>query len=234
MYNKHIALWQSHGLYYNQTQKKWLWQRAKLFHTVEDLFTQSFVLPFLVPMLENAGANLFLPRERDTQRNEVIVDEDNDQKTHWYREHADFKSWRAGADVGFANTKAEYVQGENPFQFGTYRIIQCIDNVDELSTAEWIPNMPEAGKYAVYVSYKSLKNSAPDARYTVFHKGGRTDFKLNQTMGGGTWIYLGHFTFDEGRNNNCKVVLSNYSSFSNKIITADAVKFGGGMGNIAR
>lgn len=52
--------------------------------------------------------------------------------------------------------------------------------------------------------------------------------------GGGTWIYLGTFGFNAGRNNECKVVLSNLSSKVGRIITADAVKIGGGMGNIAR
>jgi len=234
LYNKHIALWHSHGLYYNQLIKKWVYQRAKIFSTVEDLFTLSYVLPYLVPMLENAGANLFLPRERDTQCNEVIVDNDNENKLHRYNERTDFKSWRAGADWGFANPKATYLEDENPFHLGTYRIVDCIDDVDELSTAEWIPTIPETGKYAVYVSYKSIQNSAPDARYTVYHKGGQTDFKLNQTMGGGTWIYLGHFMFEKGRSSASKVVLSNYSAFTKKIVVADAVKIGGGMGNIAR
>ena len=53
-------------------------------------------------------------------------------------------------------------------------------------------------------------------------------------MGGGTWIYLGTFGFNAGRNNECKVVLNNLSSKVGRIITADAVKIGGGMGNIAR
>ena len=53
-------------------------------------------------------------------------------------------------------------------------------------------------------------------------------------MNGGTWLYLGHFYFDKGRNNQNKVVLTNLSSEEDKMITADAVKFGGGMGNIAR
>ena len=56
----------------------------------------------------------------------------------------------------------------------------------------------------------------------------------NQQMGGGTWIYLGTFGFNAGRNNECKVVLNNLSSKVGRIITADAVKIGGGMGNIAR
>ena len=51
-------------------------QRPRLFCTTEDLFTQSFILPYVIPMLENAGANVYTPRERDTQKNEVIVDND--------------------------------------------------------------------------------------------------------------------------------------------------------------
>ena len=80
----------------------------------------------------------------------------------------------------------------------------------------------------------TLPNSADDALYTVYHKGGTTQFKVNQQMGGGTWIYLGTFGFNAGRNNECKVVLNNLSSKVGRIITADAVKIGGGMGNIAR
>lgn len=50
--NRHIALWQSHGFYYEPKLNRWEWQRARCLQTVEDLYTQSFVLPYLVPMLE--------------------------------------------------------------------------------------------------------------------------------------------------------------------------------------
>lgn len=56
---RHIALWQSHGKYYINNKDKWGWQRPRLFCTSEDQFTQSFILPYLIPMLENAGANVF-------------------------------------------------------------------------------------------------------------------------------------------------------------------------------
>ena len=72
---KHIALWGSHGRYYHQTMEQWLWQRAKLWTTVEDVYTSSYTMPFLVPMLENAGAVVVQPRERDTQAVEDVVDE---------------------------------------------------------------------------------------------------------------------------------------------------------------
>ena len=39
----------------------WEWQRPRLFCTTEDLFTQSFVIPYIIPMLENAGAIVYTP-----------------------------------------------------------------------------------------------------------------------------------------------------------------------------
>lgn len=232
--NRHIALWQSHGWYYNQKLARWSWQRARLFQTVEDLYTQSYVLPYLVPMLENAGANVLIPRERDTQLNELIIDNDYKTAGNRYHEHNDRKSWKQG-ELGFANARKAYLQGENPFSMGTYRFIQSINDTEEISYAEWTPTIPEVGYYAIYVSYKTVEKSAPDARYTVYHKGGKTEFSVNQTIDGGTWVYLGRFKFNKGKNSGqAKVVLTNFSSFADKIITADAVKIGGGMGNIAR
>src|SRR5665648_1130992 len=63
--DRNIALWHSHGWYYENTLDRWEWQRARDFLTVEDIWTMSFVVPYITPMLENAGANVFLPRERD-------------------------------------------------------------------------------------------------------------------------------------------------------------------------
>lgn len=232
--NRHIALWQSHGWYYEPKLDRWEWQRARIFQTVEDLYTQSYVLPFLVPMLENAGANVLLPRERDCQTAEVIVDNDGCLTGRSvYTENSGDKLWSQGAGQGFAHLRPQYIDFENPFKEGTYRAIETIKK-GNASTAEWIPEIPSTGQYAVYISYQTLPNSADDALYTVYHKGSTTQFKVNQQMGGGTWIYLGTFGFNAGRNNECKVVLSNLSSKVGRIITADAVKIGGGMGNIAR
>ena len=231
--DKHIALWQSHGWYYEQELSRWEWQRARIFQTVEDLYTQSYVLPFLVPMLENAGANVLMPRERDVNTAEIIVDNDGmltGKST--YLEKTGDKPWLQGNGVGFAHLRNQYKGMENPFKEGTFRTVETIKKGHE-SKVEWTPEIPSDGRYAVYVSYQTLPNSADDALYTVYHKGGETQFKVNQQMGGGTWIYLGTFGFDAGKGSG-KVVLSNRSAKAGKIITADAVKIGGGMGNIAR
>ncbi|MDE6559190.1 MAG: hypothetical protein K2K29_04835, partial [Muribaculaceae bacterium] len=60
---------------------------------------------------------------------------------------------------------------------------------------------------------------------------------MNQTMGGGTWIYLGTFPLEEGFSDKTPIVtLTNYTEKGGEttIVTADAVKIGGGVGNIAR
>ena len=232
--NRHIALWQSHGFYYEPKLDRWEWQRARCLQTVEDLYTQSFVLPYLVPMLENAGANVLIPRERDCQTAEIIIDNDGCLNTRSiYTEKVTDKPWMQGVGKGFAHLRPLYTDFENPFKEGTFRTIETIKKGKE-SVAEWIPEIPRDGQYAVYVSYHTVPNSSDDALYTVHHKGGASRFKVNQQMGGSTWIYLGTFGFDAGQDNAYKVTLSNRSAKAGQTVTADAIKIGGGMGNIAR
>ena len=226
---RHIALWQSHGRYYNQKEKRWEWQRPRLFETVEDLFTQSYVLPFLVPMLENAGAVVVLPRERDLQTHESVVDNDS---ALGYSEGGVKSAWATADSAGFSNSKVIYLQGDNPFRSGTARYAKTTEDSDNLSTASWKPQLEQDGEYAVYVSYQSFPNSCTIAHYEVRHNGGTTTFEVNHKMGGGTWIYLGTFGFSSGADNQ-GVTLTNQGARGG-IVSADAVRFGGGMGNIAR
>ena len=233
--DRHIAIWQSHGNYFKNDKNEWGWQRPRLFCTTEDLFTQSFVLPYVIPMLENAGAIVYTPRERDTQKNEIIVDNDTPNASLYLEVGSKKAHWAAAPIKGFAQKKAIYRDGENPFTDGTCRFIPTErkkKNKDQ-AFAEWVPTLPAKGEYAVYVSYRTLPNSVSDAKYLVFHNGGVTEFKVNQKIGGGTWVYLGTFEFDKGNNNYGMVVLSNESS-EHGVVCADAVRFGGGMGNITR
>ena len=235
---RHIALWQSHGRYYEAKTDRWEWQRAATFRTVEDLYTQSYVLPFLIPMLENAGACVMTPRERDVQSWEVICDNDpsfHGERTGKMRRAGHFKETGAWSDAGagFADTKPVYSIYENPFEAGTARMCETITGEEShpKATATWRPEIPERGEYAVYVSYRSFANSTTDAVYTVHHLGGEREFHVNQRMAGGTWVYLGTFPFAKGDEG--FVRLTNQSSAAG-LVSADAVKFGGGMGKIER
>ena len=232
---RHIALWQSHGRYYKSDIDQWAWQRPRLFCTTEDLFTQSVVVPYLIPMLENAGAVVFTPRERDWQPHEAIVDNDTPRANGsiYYEDNNRRSPWQTTSNTGFAYRRATYLDGQNPFTEGTARMAPTSRKKRARTFAEWIPNIPESGRYAVYVSYQTLPQSITDAQYLVFHKGGVTRFSVNQRIGGGTWVYLGTFEFDRGSNDYGMVVLTNESN-QRGVVCADGVRFGGGMGNVAR
>lgn len=223
-----IAMWQSHGWYFEPKLNRWEWQRARIFQTVEDLYTQSYVMPYLMPMLENAGAYVMSPRERDTNTHEIIIDNDGAQATGTYAEQG---GW-GNAGVGFAYLTPTITVGQNPFREGTARKSPVNNGEQSAATATWSADIPERGQYAVYVSYATLPNSTPAARYTVHAADGDHRYSVNQRMGGGTWIYLGHLPFNAGEQT--IVELSNAGDDARTIVTADAVKIGGGMGNVAR
>lgn len=228
LYNINIALWPSHGWYYEPSLNRWEWERARLFQTVEDLSTTAFTLQNLVPMLENAGAQVFLPRERSWQKHEVIVDNDGSQGQSTYTEYITSKTIQRGFAIG----QPPYTT-ENPFTQGSF--IQFTSDKNKSEGVEWIPEIPETGEYPLYISYHQDKNNADDALYTVYHLGGTTEFKVNQQMGGETWIYLGTYKFEQGMHpGNGKVTLSGKTNKNKQTLTADAVRFGGGMGNISR
>lgn len=236
LYRRNIAIAPSHGWYYNYSTDRWEWQRPRMFQSVEDLLPNSFCIPFLIPMLENAGAVVFDPRERDIQTNEVVVDNDSrsDVKKKYYFELSTdgTHSWTDGG-TGFAAGNLPYASDLNPFTTGTYRVAKS-DSIASASVS-WIPDIPEAGYYAVYISYDASLNNVDDAEYSVYHSGIRTDFKVNQRVVGSTWQYLGKFKFSAGYHpDSNKVVLTNRSAELGKYISADAVRFGGGMGIIKR
>lgn len=222
---RHLSIWASHGRVYNPAQGNWKWQRVNLFGTNEDLFSQTFVIPYIIPMLENAGAVVWTPRERDWQNIETVVD--NDQTLPGYKEQG---KWMKSSEPGFGMPADVIQEGDAPFIKGTARWSK-VRRKKASSIAKYSPYLPMSGKYAVYVSYQTLQNSIPDAHYTVVHKGVKTHFTVNQTMGGSTWVYLGTFDFGCGDDN--YVTVDNVSNMKG-VVTTDAVRFGGGMGNVER
>lgn len=229
---RHLFVTPSHGRYYSS--EGWKWQRPYLFCTTEDLLTQSFVFPYLIPMLENAGAIVYSARERDPQPNEAVVDNDQPSRNGSYDEWNTSRfNWHTADIPGFAAPLTRLNDGYQPFKSGKVRYVKTTREHDESASATWRPRIPARGKYAVYVSYATLENSVSDAKYTVYHAGGETTFRVNQRIGGGTWLYLGTFLFDEGESPRGCVVLRNQSRHKG-VITADAVRFGGGVGMTER
>jgi hypothetical protein len=224
LFGNSIALWHSHGYFFEMTLDRWEWQRAKLFGTVEDISIMGYVVPYLTRMLEDAGANVFLPRERDIQTNEVIVDNDKSSQGSEFVLHSEKNIQKM--QKGFLLTDTLF-PGYNPFISGT-SLRMANDS------ATFIPDIPQKGDYAVYISYPLFKDNSKDVRYIVSHTGGKTEFIVDQTIGGETWIYLGTFNFNSGLNPATGSVTVKRAEQSDGFIALDAVRFGGGMGNVAR
>ncbi|MCQ2084212.1 MAG: xanthan lyase [Bacteroidaceae bacterium] len=213
-----MAVTPSHGYYYDSGDTLWEFQRPPLYCSREDLLTQSLAYPFLIPMLENAGAVVVCERERDWQCNSVIVGVDNGGV---FKERG---SWTDVRNGGYSSDSARIM----PDGFDVRTRVAVTGDSRNRSTAMWVPDIPESGEYAVYVTYRSDSTRISDARYIVYHSGGSTIFHVNQKVGGGTWVYLGTFHFDKGRSPEGMVSLDNSSRMSGTV-SADAVRFGGGM-----
>lgn len=226
-----IALWQSHGWYYEPSLNRWEFQRARIFQTVEDLYTQSYVLPYLIPMLENAGAYVMTPRERDLSSTEEIIDRDGG--SHGKNAYHETGRWTNGDAPGFAMPADLLTEGVNPFKLGHYRVAKTAEH--KAPTAAWRVTDPELkGTHAVYVSYASLPNSATDALYEIHAADGVHRVNVNQRMGGSTWVYLGSYPLDPTDADKSTIKLIAQSADPDAVVSADAVKVGGGIINVAR
>ena len=218
-----LAIWHSHGRYYEAKLDRWEWQRARLHSTVEDIFPLTFVIDYLDPMLKNAGANIFIPRERDINHNEVIVDNDFCTGKSSLLLPGFFRI--DTLDGGFKH-KDTLFNNENPFKLGTHLKIYPV--ASKQVTVNYVADIPESGEYSVYISYAA--GGSEIVNYVVNYAGGYKEFLIDQSQGAGTWIYLDKFYFVKGKDiDKASVSVSSINPF-----TTDAVRFGGGMGNVAR
>ncbi len=210
---RNIALWNSHGRYYNQSLERWQWQRARLFTTVEDLLSGGFVVEFLAQMLENSGATIFLPRERDIQPKIYIADNSDAQNFTSTRK-------RSSTSAGFTHKKV--LSGyDNPFAMGT------ADNfvLTASDSLTYTLHDVEPGHYALYVCYNQSADNSDCVTYSVKHHFGRTQYAVNQRVGGAMWIFLGNHYFD----GDAQIIVKGEGK-----ISADAVRLGGGVGVVER
>lgn len=209
---KTIFLSQSHGWYWH-TQLGWITQRPNTNEVVEDFINAEAINQYLVEYLSRAGADVWVCRERDMTAGEIIGDNDGPGSLDGFVETG---SWETSALAGYNGT--------------TYRFSST--STSETATATWKLQVPKDGRYAVYVWYLAGDNRAGDAMFKIGHAGGTSVVRVNQRKHGSTWRYLGSFYFRA--DDQASVVLSNQSSESGRVVVADAVRIGGGMGSIAR
>ena len=229
---KAVYLNPGHGWVYRDSGS-WGLQRGFTQNNIEDFSNVDWVNSFLAAYAYNAGADVFSVREMDFNTNMVIVDnDDGNNGTTGYFESG--SGWFNSGLAGFRNGFIPYVSGQDPFSLGTNRLNACVVGAPTAS-ASWVPSIPVAGWYNVYVSHGAFSNRSPQAHYRVHHAGGTTDYYLDQRRRRFTWVFIGRYYFDAGVNpERAKVVLFNDSTANTHFISADAVRFGGGMGLVSR
>jgi len=206
---KTVWLSAGHGWYWSELLKRWNSQRPNTFGIVEDFANAEAVNYYLARYLWNAGADVWLVRERAMNEQEVIVDDDD------------------GAPA-YAETGVWYTSVISGYEDGSYRHSPTADV--GTATATWTPNLPKAGRYAVWAWYLHGTNRPADVGYQIHHAGGMTEVHISQQVHGQTWRYLGEYYFEAGSAG--YVTLSNLSGDLGQAVIADAVRFGGGMGSI--
>ncbi len=207
---KSIFISQSHGWYDHETLG-WITQRGTTCDIVEDFINPEAVNQYLVQYLWNAGAGVYTCRERDMNTNEVIVDD---------------------TSPGFSTTGAWTTTGSPTGYFGSSFAWAPVSTVGT-STATFMPTLPAEGDYAVYVWYHHGTDHTHDARYIVNHSGGSTVVLQSQQLDGYTWKHIGTYHFPAGASPHYgSVTISNQGSDPGRIVLADAVRFGGGMGTV--
>lgn len=247
---KTIYVWPGHG--YTISGTEWATQRPNCWNYCEDYGDIETTAFYMARYFYNAGAFVVMNRERDYNPNMVIIDNEVTSSTAGM-----FISNGFAPALPYPESNYEYyyysyssnvsypLTGNNrPFTYGGYESTS-IANHEPTATAKWIPNIPEDGYYSVYVTYGTgryyIDNNpstsyTTDAHYIVKHGGGVTEFRVNQQYHICTWVFLGEFYFYKGLNEERGlVILDNQSDYSVGLnVSADAVRFGGGMGNVAR
>ena len=177
---------------------------------IEDHNNAEAVDQYLLYYLWNAGAQVWPVRERDMNPAEIVVDNDDPGPGAGYFETG---VWTTTLHTGKGYAGTDYRWTEAATGSAT-------------ATAVWTATLPSDGRYAVYVWYRPDTDRASDAQYTVHHAGGETTVVVDQQHHGITWRYLGTYGFRAGEE--ARVMLSNLSSESGRVVIADAVRFGGG------
>lgn len=92
------------------------------------------------------------------------------------------------------------------------------------ASAEFHAAIPRTGSYDVFAWFTASSNRNDAASYTVEHALGNSVVALDQRTGGGRWVALGRWLFEQGASTR-RVTVSNSGASPSEFTSADAVRF---------
>lgn len=231
---KRVVLNQSHGWLDDNSPNRWRVQRTNTWEVLEDYGSPMFMNMYVIPLLQNAGAWVRPVREPDNQTNMVVVD--NAMGSPRYTESGSgiFNSSLAAYVDRATYTGLNNDAAGNPFANPTSSRLIPITTGNATASATFAPTIPASGYYNVYITYAAGSDRSTKSHFQVKHSGGVTDFRIDQTRTGGTWVLLGNFYFEKNAPASEASVVALNDHADNSYVNVDAVRFGGGMGNVAR
>lgn len=221
---KTVYISQGHGFVW--TDFGWRTQRGTHNDIVEDLVSAEAVDQFLIPYLHAMGAYVVPLREPDMNPDTLIVDDDDASLE-------DLLLATGATDEGWGPVPLPLTDNTRPFTAGSAQ--QFIAESVDTGRLVYPTPAPRSAAYNVYISYAQAPDRAPDAHWIVRHAGGESHFRVDQRRHGTTWVLLGKFWFEAGAGpDRAAVVLAGDSDYPGTILSADAVRLGGGTDMIDR
>jgi len=191
----------------------WYLQRPLLWSMNEDYGNQD-MLNYFVHYAFNAGATVVPFRPVGWQPLEIVLDNDDPGVTFT-------GSWSNGASTKY------YENGVTNSGI-VYKWTSAAGS--ETATARYTPNITVTDFYPVYCFTIAGANRTLQT-YRIKHRGGITAVAIDHRLVGNGWIWLGDYYFVAGDLN--YVEITNQSPTGGAII-ADAIRWGGGLGDIVR
>jgi len=208
-----VTVFASAGHGWTAGDASWYLQRPVLLDMCED-YGNIDVLNYFVAFAYNAGATVVPFRPVGWQPIEIVLDNDDPGVTFT-------GSWNNGSSSKY------YENGVTPSGI-VYKWTSA--STSETATARYTPNITVTGFYPVYCFTIASSNRTLQT-YRVSHSGGISEVRIDHRLVGNGWIWLGDYYLEAGGDN--YVEISNQSDEAGAII-ADAIRWGGGMGDVVR
>ena len=207
-----------HGWQWNTTLGRYATDRGDNNEIVEDFGNQE-QMTYYADYLLRAGATVVPMRPVGRQVNEVVLDNDSPGVTFT-------GTWSNSSSTRFYDEDYGAAADAVP-----YRYASTVTGT-ETATATYTPNIPAAGFYPVY-TWVLYGTDRTVQTYRVNHTDGTTEIKVDHSKVGSGWVYLGTYHFNAGTSatGEGSVQITNKAPAINKVVIADAIRFGNGMGD---